>query len=161
MEFKNASKENTADILAIYRAAVGTPYCTWSLDYPKEAEIEFDLSRNALFCLFDGTRIAGVVSLDLDENVEKLGCWSEDLQPSVELSRLGVHPDYQNRGIAGSLLQNAMKTAKELGNKSVHFLVAKSNIKAIRAYDKVPHRVVSECTLFGENWWCYEIALNG
>ena len=72
----------------------------------------------------------GVISMDDDPEVEALSCWSEDLTPVAELSRLGVAAEYQNRGIARILLQEAMAELKTQGYKAVHILVAKDNVKA-------------------------------
>ena len=47
-------KESEADkVLSLYRSLVGTPFCAWTADYPARSDVEFDLSRNALFCLRD------------------------------------------------------------------------------------------------------------
>ena len=54
-------------------------------------------------------------SIDDDPEVEALSCWSEDLTPVAELSRLGVAVEYQNRGIARILLQEAMAELKSQG----------------------------------------------
>lgn len=155
--FVNAKMENLDEILALYRSLVGTEYCAWTADYPNEETIEFDLSRDSLFCLKNeqGT-IIGVISIDQDEAVEQLSCWSKDKQPSAELSRLGVHPEYQNQGVARQLLKFGMEELRKRGKRSVHFLVCKTNRKAIRSYDKLHFDVVGECALFCEEWWCYE-----
>lgn len=61
-------------------------------DYPTEKEVEFDLSRDALFCMRDDDgNIAGVISIDDDPNVECLTCWSKTMVPSAEVSRVGVY----------------------------------------------------------------------
>lgn len=160
MKFTMAILSDKAEILALYRSLVGTQYCAWTDEYPNEADVENDLSRNALFCMKDeGGRIAGTISIDHDEAVEKLPCWREALKPAGELSRLGVRREYQNQGLARLLLQHGMEELKHRGFKSVHFLVCKTNIKAIRSYDKLSFEVVGECRLFGEDWWCYEKAL--
>lgn len=111
-------------------------------NYPTEREVEFDLSRNALFCLYERMpepdereRLIGTISIDDDPEVEALSCWSEDLTPVAELSRLGVAVEYQNRGIARILLQEAMAELKSQGYKAVHILVAKDNVKALRSYE--------------------------
>lgn len=88
--------------------------------------------------------------------MEKLPCWSSKRQPSAELSRLGVKPEYQNQGIARLLLQYGMEELHLQGKKSVHFLVCKTNRKAIRSYDKLDFDVVGNCQMYGEEWWCYE-----
>lgn len=160
MEFVKAAPEDQTEILALYRSLVGTEYCAWTQDYPNETTIQFDMERDALFCLKDEEgKIVGVISIDQDDEVEKLPCWTIDLQPAGELSRLGVRIESQNQGVAGKLLENGMKELKDRGKKSVHFLVCKTNEKAIRAYRKLDFNIVGECRLFEEEWWCYEKSL--
>ena len=103
--------------------------------------------------------IIGTITVDEDPQVEALTCWSKTLQPSAELSRLGVRTDMQNQGIARRLLQHGMEELKKQGKKSVHFLVCKTNKKALRSYDKLNFESVGECELWGHMYWCYEKAL--
>ena len=117
MEFRRARREEAEEILQLYRSLIGTEYCVWTENYPTEREVEFDLSRNALFCLYERMpepdereRLIGTISIDDDPEVEALSCWSEDLTPVAELSRLGVAAEYQNHGIARILLREAMYT---------------------------------------------------
>lgn len=160
MNFTQASKKDKSEILALYRSLAGTEFCAWTEEYPGEIDIEGDLSRDGLFCLKDEKgEIVGVISIDQDENVERLTCWSKELQPSAELSRIGVRVENQNQGIARKLLQHAMEELRRRGKRSVHLLVCKTNKKAIRSYEKLNFAVVGECRMFGEGWWCYEKAL--
>lgn len=157
MHFRKATAADKDAILALYRSLVGTKFCAWTLDYPGEEDIEKDLSADALFCLENEKgQIVGTISIDQDEEVESLPCWSKELQPAGELSRLGVVEAYQNQGLARQLLLYGMDELRRQGYKSVHFLVCKSNKKAIRSYDKLSFAIVGECSLFGEEWWCYE-----
>lgn len=160
MNFTQASEKDKSEILALYRSLAGTEFCAWTEEYPGEIDIEGDLSRDGLFCLKDEKgEIAGVISIDQDENVERLTCWSKELQPSAELSRIGVRVENQNQGIARKLLQHAMEELRRRGKRSVHLLVCKTNKKAIRSYEKLNFEVVGECRMFGEDWWCYEKVL--
>ncbi len=160
MNFTQASKKDKSEILTLYRSLAGTEFCAWTEEYPGEIDIEGDLSRDGLFCLKDEKgEIVGVISIDQDENVERLTCWSKELQPSAELSRIGVRVENQNQGIARKLLQHAMEELRRRGKRSVHLLVCKTNKKAIRSYEKLNFEVVGECRMFGEGWWCYEKAL--
>lgn len=160
MNFTQASEKDKSKILALYRSLAGTEFCAWTEDYPGEIDIEGDLSRDGLFCLKDEKgEIAGVISIDQDENVERLTCWSKELQPSAELSRIGVRVENQNQGIARKLLKHAMEELRRRGKRSVHLLVCKTNKKAIRSYEKLNFEVVGECQMFGEDWWCYEKVL--
>ena len=187
MEFRRAKREEAEEVLRLYRSLIGTEYCVWTENYPTEWEVEFDLSRDALFCLREITteadrreqerqgtgmsegktvepeplpemrgRLMGVISIDDDPEVKALPCWSADLTPVAELSRLGVAAEYQNRGIARILLQEAMAELKAQGYKAVHILVAKDNVKALRSYEKLHFTTVGDCELFGHSYWCYE-----
>lgn len=160
MKFTRASEDDKNEILALYRSLAGTEFCAWTENYPGEADIEGDLSREGLFCLKDEReKIVGVISIDQDENVEKLSCWSENLQPSAELSRVGVRVENQNQGIAGKLLCYGMEKLRQRGKRSVHLLACKTNKKALRVYEKLNFNVVGECEMYGEEWWCFEKAL--
>ena len=138
MNFERVKREEADKVLKLYRSLLGTPYCVWTEEYPSEKEVEFDLSRDALFCMRDDAgNIAGVISIDDDPNVECLTCWSETMVPSAEVSRVGVCQEFQNQGIAGKLLKGVMEELKKRGYKAVHLLVAKDNVKALRSYDKL------------------------
>lgn len=158
MEFRRANREEAEEILQLYRSLIGTEYCVWTENYPTEREVEFDLSRDALFVLREKSsgRLMGAISIDEDPEVKTLSCWSEDLTPVAELSRLGVSVEYQNRGIARILLQEAMAELKAQGYRAVHILVAKDNVKALRSYEKLHFTTAGECELFGHSYWCYE-----
>lgn len=156
--FRHATQAEAGEILQLYKSLLGREYCPWSEEYPTEREIAFDLSRDALYCLREeGTnRLVGVISMDDDPQVKELPCWSPELTPVAELSRLGVSVDWQNRGIARRLLREAMEELKRQGYRAVHILVAKDNVKALRSYEKLHFTTVGECELYDHTYWCYE-----
>lgn len=158
LQFRHATQEEAKEILQLYKSLLGRAYCPWTEDYPTEREIEFDLSRDALYCLREeGTNcLVGVISMDDDPQVKELSCWSPELTPVAELSRLGVAVDWQNRGIARRLLREAMEELKRQGYRAVHILVAKDNVKALRSYEKLHFTTVGECALYDHTYWCYE-----
>lgn len=51
MNFERVKREEADTVLKLYRSLLGTPYCAWTEEYPSEKEVEFDLSRDALFCI--------------------------------------------------------------------------------------------------------------
>lgn len=160
MIFTRVKEEEAAEVLRLYRSLVGTEYCVWDENYPAMHEIRFDLSRNALFCMKEKEQIIGVISIDDDPQVQALKCWSESRKPAAELSRVGVALERQNEGIAGKLLRNAMDELKRQGYRGVRLLVAKLNVKAVRAYQKLDFHVAGECVMFGHEYWCYEKELS-
>lgn len=157
MDFKLAEEKDKQEILLLYRAAIGSEGCTWTMEYPNEEILENDFKRNDLFVIKnDSGEIVGAISIDDDTEVEALECWSKNLRPGAELARLVVREENQNQGIARLLITSAIEVLKKRGYMSVHFLVSKTNFKAINSYNKLNFNVKGESDLYGENWWCYE-----
>ena len=154
-----ATEEDRGEILALYRAQIGREFCPWNEDYPSDEEISSDLSRDALFVLKENGRIRAAISLEEDEDVDSLSCWSDELKPSGSIARVAVLPDEQNRGYGRIMLQYAMDELKRRGYRGVHFLVNKHNVKAIRSYAVFGFDVVGECRMFGQDFLCYEKGL--
>lgn len=158
--FKPAERSDAGEILSLYKSVMGTEGCTWDETYPSTETIEKDFSNDALFVLKDKEeKIAGAISIDEDTEVNALTCWSEQLEPAAELARLVIREDMQNHGLALIMIKNTMEELKQRGIKGVHFLVSKTNEKAIRSYRKLNFTKCGESDLYGENWWCYEKAL--
>lgn len=160
MEFVNATYEDKEELMKLYRSAIGEDGSTWTMDYPNEEICDKDLLRGDLFCLKneDGL-IIGAISIDDDKMVEALDCWSKNLSPSRELARVIVRKEYRNNGIARTLLLSVMEELKKRGNRGVHFLVSKTNYKAINSYAALEFENKGECDLYDGDWWCYEKAL--
>lgn len=161
MEIKvNLAKEDDKkEILELYKSLLGTKQCFWDEYYPNEDTINFDISRDSLFVFRDGEKdnlLVAAISIDLDEEVETLDCWSDELQPAAELSRLAVRSDYQSKGIGRMMMLEAMKAAKDKGYKAVHYLVHRDNIKAQRSYKEHNFVHVGECELFEMPFLCFE-----
>lgn len=155
-----ATPDEKEEILRLYQSQLGREFCPWNAYYPGMEEIEYDLSRDSLFVAKDeNDHIIAAISIDEDENVEKLPCWTEGLQPSGELSRMAVAIEYQNQGIAREMIQYGMQVLAKRGRKSVHFLVNKNNEKALRSYAHLDFQLVGECDLYEQPFLCYEKAL--
>lgn len=155
-EIVMATEEDRNDILKLYKLQLGREFCPWTDDYPSNETIDFDLRRDALFIMKSKDKIIAAISIEEDENVDKLDCWSDSITPSGELARLAVLPEWQNKGIAKQMLLYGMKQLKLRGFNGIHFLVNKMNIKAIKAYSSFNFNVVGECFMYDENFLCYE-----
>lgn len=148
------------EILRLYKAQLGLEFCPWNEHYPENDTIRFDLSRDALFVMKnEAGEILAAISLDEDEAVEALDCWSEELQPAGEVSRLAVRPDCQNQGLARQMIRFSMNELARRGKKSIHYLVNKNNTKAVRSYAHLGFTKVGECALYDQPFLCYEKAL--
>ncbi|MBR4776233.1 MAG: GNAT family N-acetyltransferase [Lachnospiraceae bacterium] len=151
-----AKEENRAEILALYKAQIGREFCPWTDEYPSDVTIDFDLSRDALFVLKMDGRIKAAVSLEEDEDVDNLTCWDATKAPEGELARIAVDPEEQSKGLGRIMLQFGMDELKRRGFKGIHMLVNKHNKKAIRCYSVFGFDVVGECSMYDQDFLCYE-----
>ena len=156
MRIVMAEKQDKEEILKLYKAQLGREFCPWTEDYPGEETIDFDLSRDALFVMKEDGKVIAAISIEVDEDVDHLACWNRDLFPGGELARLAVTPDMQNKGIARKMMQHGLDALKERGYKSIHFLVNKHNVKAIKCYAVFGFNVVGECYMYDQDFLCYE-----
>ena len=144
MEYKivPATENDKAEILSLYKAQIGRENCPWTEDYPSSESIDFDLKRDALFVLKTDGKIKAAISLEEDED--------------VEVARVAVLPEAQNKGLGRIMMQYAMDELKRRGYKGIHILVNKHNIKAIRCYEVFGFNTVGECHMYEQDFLCYE-----
>lgn len=156
MEISLAKENEKEKILALYRTMLYGP-ADWNEYYPNEDTIAFDLSRDALYVMKDESgEIVAAISIDQDDEVEKLSCWHEELKPVAEVSRLCVRKDMQNRGISKKMMNHVFAILKEQGKKGVHILVKTGHEIAFAAYEAIGFERVGECRLFEKDFVCME-----
>lgn len=158
-EILMATEADREQILSLYKAQLGRECCPWNEEYPSEESIEFDLSRHALFVLKSDGCTKAAVSIEYDEEVECLSCRDKSLSPAGELARLAVLPEEQNRGIGRIMLQFGMDELRRQGFRGIHFLVNRQNAKAITCYSVFDFHIAGECSMYGQDFLCYERAL--
>lgn len=156
---EQATAKDKDEILKLYRAQLGREFCPWNEYYPSMEEIDFDLSRDALFVMRQEGKIIAAISIDDDDNVNNLEFWTADLQPGGELARLAVSPDCQSKGLAKDMIDRGLVELKKRGFKSLHFLVNEKNLKARKCYSAYPFIKVGECELYDQPMLCYEMEL--
>ncbi len=159
-EIVHAAEEDREEVLQLYKAQLGRAFCLWDEEYPGNGTIDFDLERDSLFIMKIDGRIAACISVEDDEDVDNLPCWDKALAPGGELARLAVLPELQNRGIARIMLQYGMEELKKRGFRSVHFLVGRENVKAVRSYSHFGFHKAGECFMYGHEYLCYEKELS-
>lgn len=155
-----ATVDDKANILSLYQTMLYGP-ADWNENYPSEETIDFDLSRDALYVMKDEAgAILAAISIDEDEEVANLDCWSKETMPCRELARLGVREDVQNQGIAKEMMRYMFGVLKEQGNKGVHILVKTEHVVALAAYEKLGFQTVGSCRLFEKDFVCMERGLD-
>jgi len=155
-EITTATSEDKEQILELYHMQIGREFCPWNEFYPGQEEIDFDLSTDSLFVMKEDGKIIGAISIDYDKDVAELPIWTPDLQPGGEIARVAVNPEYQKQGIARLLIRHSMKAMVQRGMKSIHLLVNKHNVPALKSYDSFGFNVLGDVYMYDQPFWCYE-----
>ena len=144
-------------VFALYRSLIGTPYSTWTEEYPTHEIVENDLKSNDVFVMRGekGRIVSAIVSVEVDD-VDDLVPWYGDVKRWIMFVRLGVASDMQGRGVARQMLSYAMEQAQIAGYDGVRFFVGPENIPAQRSYNKLGFDICGEADHYGEHWLCYQ-----
>ena len=161
MEYTIASacEDDREELLALYKSQVGREGCPWTDEYPSNETIDFDLSRDALYVLKTDGKIVGAISIEEDEEVNKIPYWNRELEPEAEFARIAVSPDMQGQGIGKILVKFLIDELKQKGFKGIHIIVNRYNPKALRLYDSFDFKNVGECSMYNQDFFCYELDL--
>ena len=155
--FGRVREDEKEAVLTIYRAMVGTPGCTWSMEYPDQKDIESDLAKGALYCMRGPEgKILGLISVDDDEVCAALPQWSRTAKKPAELARLAVISEYQNRGLARRLILSVTEILKQQGCDAVRYLVSPGNKRALASYSRLDFEYRGKTFLYEQEWLMYE-----
>lgn len=161
--FAPASPADLEALLPYYRQAAARPDCPWSQDYPDQATLEADQAEGRLFCAKDpdGQVMGAYVLTFGDEGTEAQAFWTKGLEPAGEVVRLLTAAPYENQGLGGRLLADAVARLARMGCRSCRILVAKDNRRALRAYEGQGFVYVGLARLYGTDFACFEKPLEG
>lgn len=154
-----AEESDKEELLRLYQSMIGGP-ADWNEYYPSTETIEFDLAHDSLFVMKNEKKeIIACISIDHDDEVDALSCWSQTLQPSAELARVCVRKDLQGQGIAKMMMEYAFTKLREQNKKSVHILVRTKHSAALACYRAIGFTQVGTCELFDKQFVCMEKVL--
>ena len=154
-KFQLANHNDISEIVSIYHSLVGTPGCTWDLDYPSKETAKDDIENEALYVLKKDNKIIAVATAT--GNYSELNHLQWSLQNPSELYRIGVNPELHGQGIGSIILQNIIKAMKEKGFDGIRQIVSKTNPAALALYDKNGFERYGETVMFEREWYCYQI----
>ena len=160
---RQATQADLDCLLPLYRAAAARPDCPWDETYPDAATLQADLAEGRLFCAKDpdGQVMGAYVLTFGDEGTEAQAFWTKGLEPAGEVVRLLTAAPYENQGLGGRLLADAVARLARMGCRSCRILVAKDNRRALRAYEGQGFVYVGLARLYGTDFACFEKPLEG
>ena len=158
MEFRNARTQELSQITALYRAAIGTPGCTWSEEYPGALELAQDFQGGNLYVLILNGTLAGGVSVVVPNELDGLAPW-KCRENAAEIARVVIAREAAGQGLAVTMLHALFEKLRGEGFGAVHLSVAKCNPAAIRTYRKLGFSFLAEREMYGHTYHLCELIL--
>jgi ribosomal protein S18 acetylase RimI-like enzyme len=155
-EFLLACYDDVPEIMDVYHSLIGTPGCTWSLDYPDKETVQSDIDSSSLYVLKERNKIIAVAAAGVSDELAHLQ-W--DLKKPCELARVGVVTPFQNCGVGTIILQNVIAAVKQRGFDGIIMLVSKTNPAALALYDKNGFEKCGEAFMYDIDFFCYKKAI--
>lgn len=152
--FLLADSEDIPEIVELYHNLIGTPGCTWSMDYPSKESAECDIQSKSLYVLKEKDKIIAVASVGSFDELTHLQ-WKP--KNPCELARIGVSPSMQRQGIGTIILQSVIAVMKEKGYDGIRMIVSKTNPAALALYNKNGFEICGETMMFDMSWYCCQI----
>ncbi len=135
----------------------------WNETYPNSEAFQNDIKREELYVFILEKTIMGciVISTKMDDEYEKVN-WLTETSNHYYIHRLAVHPNYQGKGIARSLMDFAEKLGIENDIASIRLDTFSQNLRNQKFYDARGYKRLD--TIYFPNqsefpFYCYELPL--
>lgn len=151
MNLRLATEADLPNLIELVRRVVPLMHQTgnfqWNIDYPNETVFRDDIQRGDLWVVdFDGT-LAGVAALTTIQDAEYAQLGWDLSETAIVTHRLAVHPDFQGRGVAAKLLQQAENLANLRCIGVLRIDTNSENQATQRLFPKLGYRFCGELTL--------------
>lgn len=158
MDIRLLSKTDMVDIKKLYADIKKNSFTVWSEDYPSEELICYDIERKGLWGVFLNDMLiaisfAGQRCEDNEENFT----WRENIKKRGTFARIGVSPNYQNKGIGSMLVKFILEKLKSDGFDGVRILVDINNLNAIKLYQKFGFKNCGKTTRENQEYFLFEL----
>lgn len=135
----------------------------WNDTYPNSKVFKQDLERKELYVSISEKKIVGcvVISTQMDEEYKSVK-WLTQTSEHYYIHRLAVHPDYQGKGIARSLMDYAENLGVQNNKASIRLDTFSQNHRnqkfyEARGYSRLENIYFPEQSEFP--FYCYELPL--
>ena len=107
----------------------------WNYDYPDTDTLTADVEAGSNYVIRDGNKIAASIVLNdnQDDQYQKIH-WKYRDDSVLVIHRLGVHPEYQGKGLGKKMCLFAESFARENGFKSIRLDAYAGNSISNRFY---------------------------
>lgn len=154
MIFRSAIGDDLPQIANLYRAAMGTPGCTWNENYPGAFELEHDFASGNLYVLSKCETVIGAVSVVFPNELDDAYAW--EIQNAKEIARVVISQDHKGRGLAVQMLSQLFEKLHQEGCAAIHLAVACRNNAAIKTYQRLGFSFLGQADLYGKRFYLCE-----
>ena len=135
----------------------------WNDNYPSKNAFLGDIERKELYVKVLGEQVIGAIAVStlMDEEYRSIG-WSTPNDNNVYVHRLCVHPHFQGRGHAQSLMDFAEKLARKGNFASVKLDTFSQNKRNQRFYETRGYKRLGDVYFPQQSehpFYCYELVL--
>jgi L-amino acid N-acyltransferase YncA len=155
MIFRKAESGEAAMIMALYKAAIGTPFRTWDESYPGETEITGDLSSGSLYVLEKDQELIRTIAVVPENELDDFDCW-KIRENAREFARVVLRQDQKHKGLSVYLVESIITELQKQGVSAIHIAVAKENIPAQKLYKKTGFDFCGEADLYEHSFFLCE-----
>ncbi len=147
MTFRLAKAEDLPELKEMYRNIILNMYkinlCIWNEVYPYEVLVE-DFEAEKLYVLVDdGGELVSAMAINGTNDGENFVEWENKNAKAVYLDRLGVNPNFANKGIGTIMVNHAIEVAKSKNAEFLRLFIVDTNKPAEHLYLKNDFKIVS------------------
>ena len=129
----------------------------WDDKYPSHDILKEDITSGSAFGYFIENKPEAYIVLNekYDREYDEVE-WHYDHVNSLIIHRLAVHPDFQNRGIAKSMMNFAENFASENKYSAIRFDAFEKNHKSVNFYENLGYRIAGTVRFRKGIFYCFE-----
>jgi len=164
MNIRKARQEDVAQVAEIFRRCtdfmIQQGIRQWNYTYPLVSHVALDVQNESAFLMESEDQIVAAITLDhtQDSQYKDIHWHINDRLPLV-IHRLAVMPEFQGRGIAGTLCRFAEAVAKERSCRSIRLDAYSLNPSSNHLYVRLGYKRASGVCYFHNNpvpFYCYD-----
>jgi len=151
MQVRLATHTDIEAIMALVRRAVplmrASGNLQWDEKYPNAEVFQRDVSLNQLWVAEIYGQIAGVSAITRDQEPEYATVGWNIEEPAIVVHRLAVDPNFQGKGVAMTLMEQAEKVAIEQGITVLRVDTNVNNAATQKLFPKLGYTLSGEIKL--------------
>ncbi|WCT13871.1 GNAT family N-acetyltransferase [Mucilaginibacter jinjuensis] len=131
----------------------------WGDDYPNPQVFNKDIELSQLWVADIDGAVAGVSAITTDQDPEYTDAGWDITEPAIVTHRIAVNPDYQGKGVAKALMQQAETVALQRGITILRVDTNSENQATQALFPKLGYTYSGEIGLAkrpGLRFFCYE-----